>query len=1458
MTEEDQQLVNAYFSIRNSLYSKDPTINGIIRDTEKDYGLGTHGLADARRGHTKKEAEELAKQGGEGIVHVGGDVYRLDHEQQAVEDYQQRLYDYLQNIQQGEATDVKEPKRLEMQEQQPTGGGESEGPTDGGTPTTPQTPTGTAQEPTPTTGEPPKAEEKPAQTAGQQPTPAADQGAGTAQSQGEGAMPSWKEKAQEAYNRGASVSEDNLQDLPKMQQEISLANERFNQAFAKSLGTFRNGLIYALDNGDDDQVDQLMQQFGDRLTPTQKAAAEGLIQAANMQQGLDAAVANDTGEYIDGRRQQLEPLADGQGNITPLTLQDGKTVYYKQGDLQNSYGGVIVTDENGETKQIPVNSIKEVGEVQPLQTILDNESNEYAKNLQDSYAQLPQGRAVYPGQEVNLNIGGQTVHAIAEQQNVDGSYTFRADDGSAFVLNPDELQQAVQAQSSVDTTNQLQQEKVEEAQRQQTERYTKGIKGFAEGNPDYTAKETDPKVAGEYLRAQDEQEGKKPEERLSRMQLKMNALKASAEGDAGTIEHMQNVLNIMSPSSPDYETRKKMLEDLKAKREEKLRQLRKLGELRNAYMTPEERDEEAAKRINHISDVRKKIKGDIDALKGAAQNGQPTVKGISNEELLANFKTQNEAAEHLAKTREGLIKVYRDGPGADIARINRELNDYKEGLTELDDDEIADKLKQLATAERIEKEDLANIKAVKDQEKKLSTLYKDRNKQELDKLSPADRRRAILGSATSLDDLRKKAKEVYKDSEMASRLDELEPETLEEYISQNLQPHSINWEGKGDNATSQRGLGQETGLKRGIGKNGDSNAINYFLAPKGEGESVDDIVHHLWEDMPDAWRDRYDDRDIKNTLLTMLTSAKNANEISGMTLHNRIRDVEDFEANEERQEAWYKEQADEDAKQRQRDIETYDDYLNETADELAISPEADNFLNGLYADELAEAAQHDKDMEEAWSQIEEDKEHNDNNENDEGTKQGVTRGSHVDRQSERRPVHDRGSKGQKIVRSEESHKPTVEGSDHQQPEATHQSKASQVRDSSTNGSVSVPEGARDAGVSAAEGGSSQNGKPEIHEVDIKSLVDDLKEGKPTMLSEHFMDKKTIDTAFNMAHERYLWTLKNRYHVDVSNSADKKILEDGLKVHDKWIDELAVFLKRGENGVTWNGHKAVNVPFTLARVLGERQALSELLNGERKKPATLFGEDKSQERKPVETGNYSIDRIVNIPVEKGSWPRSLTTATAKQKGWVVERHQKAGKRADGVTVRVGFVDGNLYIQTNKGGVYVFPGARSKYSAVEINGRINEGIGTTEDAARLMNDAIYELYQKTGLPITQNHITRPMVTPEMLKEHREKEPETTEPKDIVKAAQETGHLIIGGVPKADDALKGAAKAISILTATTSRLRTPRGAPGPEKTQTIRPGAYLCTMTTAISLVPRVWTEIISTCTFLTTPQAATCMW
>ena len=1072
LTEEDQQLVNAYFSIRNSLYSKDPTINGIIRDTEKAYGLGTNGLADARRGHSKKEAEELAKQSGEGIVHVGGDVYRLGHEQQAVEDYQQRLYDYLQNIQQGEATEVKEPKRLEMQEQQPTGGGESEGPTDGGTPTTPQTPTGTAQEPTPTTGEPPKAEEKPALPAGlqlimqrdQQPTPAADQGAGTAQSQGEGAMPSWKEKAQEAYNRGASVSEDNLQDLPKMQQEISLANERFNQAFAKSLGTFRNGLIYALDNGDDDQVDQLMQQFGDRMTPAQKAAAEGLIQAANMQQGLDASVADKTGEYIDGRREQLTPLADAQGNITPLTLQDGSTVYYKQGDLQNAYGGVIVTDENGETKQIPVNSIKEVGEAQPLQTILDNESNTFAQNLQDSYAQLAQGRAVVPGQEVNINIGGQTVHAVAEQQNVDGSYLFKADDGSAFVLNPDELQQAVKAQGAVDTANQLQQEKAEEAQRQETERLSKGIKGFAEGKPDYTAKETDPKVAGEYLRAQDEQEGKKPEERLSRMQLKMNALKASAEGDAGTIEHMQNVLNIMSPSSPDYETRKKMLEDLKAKREEKLRQLRKLGELRNAYMTPEERDEVTAQRINHVSDVRKKIKGDIDALKGAAQNSKPTVKGINNEDLLANFKTQNEAAEHLAKTREGLIKVYRDGPGADIARINRELNDYKEGLTELDDDEIADKLKQLATAERIEKEDLANIKAVKDQEKKLSTLYKDRNKQELDKLSPADRRRAILGSATSFDDLRKKAKEVYKDSEMASRLDELEPETLEEYISQNLQPHSINWEGKGDNATSQRGLGQETGLKRGIGKNGDSNAINYFLAPKGEGESVDDIVHHLWEDMPDAWRDRYDDRDIKNTLLTMLTSAKNANEISGMTLHNRIRDVEDFEANEERQEAWYKEQADEDAKQRQRDIETYDDYLNETADELAISPEADNFLNGLYADELAEAAQHDADMEEAWSQIEEDKEHNDNNENDEGTKQGVTGGSHVDRQSERRPVHDGGGKGQKAVPGEESHKPKVEGSDHQQHEATHQSKTSQVRDSSANGSVSVQEGARAAGV----------------------------------------------------------------------------------------------------------------------------------------------------------------------------------------------------------------------------------------------------------------------------------------------------------------------------------------------------------------------------------------------------------
>ena len=120
---------------------------------------------------------------------------------------------------------------------------------------------------------------------------------------------------------------------------------------------------------------------------------------------------------------------------------------------------------------------------------------------------------------------------------------------------------------------------------------------------------------------------------------------------------------------------------------------------------------------------------------------------------------------------------------------------------------------------------------------------------------------------------------------------------------------------------------------------------------------------------------------------------------------------------------------------------------------------------------------------------------------------------------------------------------------------------------------------------------------------------------------------------------------------------------------------------------------------------------------------------------------AAERIDNIVVENAKWPTTLTTATAKEKNWVITKKQKAGKRSIGTTVRIGFAGNDLYMQTKEGIMRV--NNAKDYTAAEVEGRVNSGIGVTTDEARLLGDAIMELYQQNGLPISGPSILRPLI-------------------------------------------------------------------------------------------------------------------
>ena len=116
-----------------------------------------------------------------------------------------------------------------------------------------------------------------------------------------------------------------------------------------------------------------------------------------------------------------------------------------------------------------------------------------------------------------------------------------------------------------------------------------------------------------------------------------------------------------------------------------------------------------------------------------------------------------------------------------------------------------------------------------------------------------------------------------------------EPQTVEEYVSSNIAPYSLNFEGK----ENSKGVAAETGLQR------KDFAKSRVLAAEGKGKTVDEFVHKLWEDRPKQL-ENVSDQEIRNALLSLITSDMNAYDMSHVIEDNRIAQAEEELENNKR------------------------------------------------------------------------------------------------------------------------------------------------------------------------------------------------------------------------------------------------------------------------------------------------------------------------------------------------------------------------------------------------------------------------------------------------------------------------------------------------------------------------------------------------------------------------------
>lgn len=103
------------------------------------------------------------------------------------------------------------------------------------------------------------------------------------------------------------------------------------------------------------------------------------------------------------------------------------------------------------------------------------------------------------------------------------------------------------------------------------------------------------------------------------------------------------------------------------------------------------------------------------------------------------------------------------------------------------------------------------------------------------------------------------------------------PNTVYEYVAANVGPYSLNYEGNGNS----KGVQQETGLSR------SDFAKLGWLAAEGKGMTIDEKVHRLWENRPSNLESA-DTQEIRNALISLITSGQTAFQARDYILNQRI------------------------------------------------------------------------------------------------------------------------------------------------------------------------------------------------------------------------------------------------------------------------------------------------------------------------------------------------------------------------------------------------------------------------------------------------------------------------------------------------------------------------------------------------------------------------------------------
>ena len=976
LTDEEQKQVNAYRHYYDSALENSTVMREFVNTFEDSHGVARGTLRKALESKDKKYAP-------------------------LVESYLKELYNSIELKREMKQIED-DKKRIEQ------------GDVDGAKPATPVE--GPASVEGSAGGQEPPVSEEPApyqDRTNSVPTPSdAEVAANPANSAAEGAGKEPKVASSDAFVMGQNAYKNgDSEALQAIDYNSDLATGRLKRAFADN-EKMPDIVANAYNEGRD--MEQFVAQRAS-LTPAQKEAISKYVEAMDAKKGAIDALQHADDGYGEALKQQLWPYQTEDGNIVPATLDSGKQVLLKKA---NEYGGafVVVPDEQGQPtiKQVSNAEIKEVGTPVSLDEYIENTVAQQKDARAQQFISQFDGSGLKPNDQVTVAMeeGDANINMTFAGYSKDGKIVLT--DGKDYLpLSKEEF--AAWRKNALDNTinehldaedDEREQKAASQAEADKKQRYTNGIVGLSEGQPDYSSNDTDPKVAAEYLQ---EQFGEDHGKLLNLVNGSRDDIKTQLANKRKAAIEYQNWLDTNADLDPE---KAKKVEDELSLVNEQIADLdarfKNWNTIRNSVMTPDE-----------VKAMKEERKGEVEKAGVDESAIVPSddfhVLVLEDEELKKQYPTMDEATDYITSQRKDLYHTQEDVERK-INGVNDMLNQYINGETELDPSQLMELNTTKAQLEALQTNLSVAAKGLKAQANKLSKLYKTEvSKQEMEKLgmTPSEQRKALVADALKKNDMNA-IHEIYKDASVDVM--DLTPQTLEEAVSESLLPHSLNPE------SLQYELGKSN-FKFGIGKRYDSNKFNYLIAKKGTGMSVNDFAVKVYNDLPVNLLDMgYSDQDVRNALLDMFKSYDSVKEMRNVALMNRIAAAEDELSSEEE---YYEAQKEREIIERQAEIENYKSYIHEKELSLPSESELDH-INGLEFERMMEIEDREREYKQYVKSILPELADYDDRSNEEGYGGGSSLGS----DSSRRGVDEGNSQGEEVGNGEASSESEIgEGSD---------------------------------------------------------------------------------------------------------------------------------------------------------------------------------------------------------------------------------------------------------------------------------------------------------------------------------------------------------------------------------------------------------------------------------------------